>query len=66
MTDGVSGIFAHTKTIKRFLQPMIEQVWGGGVMCFEDVPLFLGQFFRATTPMPFSGRFHQYLVIFLL
>ena len=27
---GESGIFAHKKTIKQFLQPMIEQVWGGG------------------------------------
>ena len=42
---GVSGIFAHKKTIKQFLQPMIDQVWGGGgggggSMCREDVPLF--------------------------
>ena len=37
---GVSGIFAHKKTIKQFLQPMIEQVWGRG----EDVQLFLRQF----------------------
>ena len=27
---GVSGIFAHKKTTKQFLQPMIEQVWGRG------------------------------------
>ena len=27
---GESGIFAHKKTIKQFLQPMIEQVFGGG------------------------------------
>ena len=49
----VSGIFAHKKTIKQFLQPMIEQVLRGGGggegwMCRENVPLFLGQFFRAT------------------
>ena len=44
---GVSGIFAHKKTIKQFLQPIIEQVGGGGV-CWEDVPRFLRQFFRAT------------------
>ena len=36
--------FAHKKTIKQFIQPMIEQVWGVGV----DVPLLLGQFFRAS------------------
>ena len=34
MTDaiiyGVSGIFSHKKTIKQLLQPMIEQVLGGG------------------------------------
>ena len=42
---GVSVIFAHKKTITQFLQPMIEQVLGDGG---EDVPLFLGQFFRAT------------------
>ena len=26
----VSGLFAHKKTIKQFLQAMIKQVWGGG------------------------------------
>ena len=42
---GVSGIFAHKKTIKQFLQPMIEQVLGGGGgMCPEDVPLFCVSF----------------------
>ena len=45
---GVSGIFAHKKTIKQFLQLMIEQVWGGGGGGGGDVPLFLRQFFRAT------------------
>ena len=43
---GVSGIFANKKTIKQFLQPMIEQVGvvggGGGecagrMCCFSDV-----------------------------
>ena len=50
LTYGVSGIFALKKTIKQFLQPMIEQVLGsggGGV----DVPggcvVFLRQLFRA-------------------
>ena len=62
-------IFAHKKTIKQFLQPMIEQVWGRG-----DVPFFLRQFFRATvflcrffinSPIvPFLGRFYKYLHIF--
>ena len=33
----------NKNTIKQFLQPMIEQVWAEGV----DVPLLLGQFFRA-------------------
>ena len=45
---GVSGIFAHKKTITQFLQPMVEQVWGGGGGGGVDVPLFFGQFFRAT------------------
>ena len=58
---GVSGIFAHKKTMKQFLQPMIEQV-GGGV----DVPggraAFLRQFFRATV---FLGRFFQFTDAFL-
>ena len=56
---GVSGVFAHKKTIKQFLQPMI-------------VPLLLGQFLRATIFLcrSFSihqclfGRFYQYLHIF--
>ena len=45
---GVCGTFAHKKTIKQFLQPMIEQVLGRGGVCRKDVPLFLGQFFKAT------------------
>ena len=45
LIHGVSRIFAHKKTIKQFLQPMIEQVY---VCVCVDVPLFLGQFFRAT------------------
>ena len=49
LIDEVSGIFAHKKTMKQFLQPMMEQVWGGGGV---DVPggcvAILGQFFRAT------------------
>ena len=58
---GVSGIFAHKKTIKQFLQPMIEQVLrggGGGVwMCryfwvsFSELPHFCVGF----SPMPFFG-----------
>ena len=37
---GISGICAHKKTMKQLLQPMIEQVWGGGggwMCCFSDV-----------------------------
>ena len=59
----VSGIFAHKETIKQFLQPIIEQVLGGGGgMCREDVPLFLGQFFRATI---FLRRVFQFTDAFL-
>ena len=58
----VSGIFAHKKTIKQFLQPMIEQVWGGGWMCREDVPLFfLRQFFRATVFLCWFFSIHRCL-----
>ena len=38
---GVSGIFAHKKTIRQFLQPIIEQVWGG------DVPEGCAAFFAS-------------------
>ena len=52
LINGVSRIFAHKKTIKQFLQQMIEQVLvrgGGGVwMCRENVQLFLDQLFRVT------------------
>ena len=45
---GVSGIFSHKKTIKQFLQLMIEQVWGGGGWMCRDVPNprhdFIGSF----------------------
>ena len=72
---GVSGIFAHKKTIKQFLQPMIEQVFGGGGggreggrwMCcffasvFQSYCIFVSAFFNS--PMPFLGRFYQYLHI---
>ena len=51
---GAYGIFAHKKTIKEFLQPMIEQVWGGGR---GNVPLLLGQFFRTAI---FLCRFLQF------
>ena len=66
---GVFGIFAHMKII---LQPMIEQVWGGGWMCWEDVPLFCISFsellyfcvsFYQFTDA-FLGRFYQYLHFF--
>ena len=56
---GVSGIFAHKKTMKQFLQPMIEQVWGGGGEIYVPggCAAFLGQFFRATV---FLCRFFQF------
>ena len=73
---GVSVTFAKKKTVKQFLQPMIEKVWeGGGGGGGVNVPLFLGQFFRATiflcrfflnSRMPFCGGFYQYLHIFWL
>ena len=40
-------MFAHKKTINQFLQPIIEQVGGGGWMC-QEVVFFFSQFFRAT------------------
>ena len=46
----VSNVFAHKKTIKQFLQLMIEQVWGG-------CAAFLHQFFRATV---FLCHFFQF------
>ena len=70
---GVSGISAHKKTVKQVLQPMIEQVFGGGgggAMYREDVPLFFGSAFQSyyifvsiffDSPMHFLGRFYQYL-----
>ena len=69
----VSGIFAHKKTIKQFLQPMIEQVWGGGVNVPGGYTTFFRQFFRATVSLcrfffqftdAFLGRFYKYLHIF--
>ena len=45
---GVPGTFAHKKTIKQFLQPIIEQVWGGGGGSAGRMCCFLRQFFRAT------------------
>ena len=64
---GVSGIFAYKKTIKQFLQPMIEQVLGGGGggwgcaarMChffasvFQSYCIFVSVIFNS--PMPFFG-----------
>ena len=68
---GVSGIFAHEKTIKQFFQLMIEQVLGvdmpGGRASifrsvFQSYYIFVSDFFNS--PMPFLGRFYQYLHIF--
>ena len=55
--------------MKQFLQPMIEQVWGGGDV---DVPLFCVSFLELlyfcvrffNSPIPFQDRFYQYLHIF--
>ena len=44
---GVSGIFAHKKTIKQFLQPMIEQVWGGGGGCAGRMCCFFASVFQS-------------------
>ena len=69
----ISEISAYKKTIKQFLQPMIEQVLGGGWMCKEDMLLFLGQFFRANyifvsvffnSPMPFWVDFTTICIFF--
>ena len=47
---GVSGNFAHKKTIKQFLQPMTEQVWGEGCAAifgsvFQSYYIFVSDFF---------------------
>ena len=48
---GVSGIFAHKKTIKQFLQLMIEQIWGERMDVTGECAAFLRQFFRATVSL---------------
>ena len=56
---GVSGIFAHKKNIKQFLQPMIEQVFGGRLdvlggcaamfrSVFQSYYIFVSVFFQFT------------------
>ena len=55
----VSGIFAHKKTIKQFLQPIIEQVWGvdvpGGCAAFlrqfSELLYFCVGFFNSLMPL---------------
>ena len=72
---GVSGTFAHKKTIKQFLQPMIQQVFGRGGG--GDVPggcaAIFGSVYQSyynfvsvfsTHRCLFGGRFYQYLHIF--
>ena len=70
---GVSGIFAHKKTTKQFLQPMIKRVFGGGggggcaaifgsVFQSDYIYIFVSVFFNS--PMPFRGLFYQYLHFF--
>ena len=60
---GKSGIFAHKKTIKQFLQLMIEQVWqGGGWMCRKDLPLFCISFSEL---LYFCVSFFQFTDAFL-
>ena len=65
----VSGIFAHKNTIKQFLQPMIEQVWGGGGGCagrmcisFSELLNFCVRFFQFT--MPFWVDFTNICIFF--
>ena len=66
---GVSGIFAHKKTIKQFLQPMIELVWGdmpGGCAAFfasvfQSYCIFVSVLFNS--PMPFFGSFAYFCCI---
>ena len=69
---GVSGIFAHKETIKQFLQPIIEQVFGErGWMCREDVLPFASVFQSYcifcvgffNSPMLSLGKCYQYLHI---
>ena len=70
---GVSGIFAPKKTIKQFLQPMIEQVLrGGGWMCRENVWISFSEllyfcvgFFQFTNAF-FGSILYQYLHIFFM
>ena len=75
---GISGSFAHKKTIKQFRQPMIEQVLGGGgggvdvpggcaAFCasvFQSYCIFVSVFFNS--PMPFFGSILQISAYFLL
>ena len=77
---GVSGIFALKKTIKQFLQPVIERVLGGGggggggaVDVLGGCAAFSVSVFQSycifvlvffNSLMPFLGRFYQYLHIF--
>ena len=73
---GVSGIFAHKKTIKQLLQPMIEQVLRGVDVpgecaaifgsVFQSYYIFVSVFFF-NSPLPFLGSIlYQYLHTFLL
>ena len=72
---GESEISAYKKTIKQFLQPMIEQVCEGGggdvpggcaasfASVFQSYCIFVSFFFFHSTDA-FLGRFYQYLHIF--
>ena len=68
---GVSGIFAHKKTIKQFLQPMIEQVLGAGggggcaAITGSELLYFCVSFFF-NSPMPFFGSILPIVAYFLL